>query len=415
MRRRSSLSLREIGVGLDQPIDENSTPCPRDCTHKSYVGFLDIRDMVSSIVYVTSNPIDEDEITYLSPNEAEADATPHHVAGLEGVGGLNVDDDEAPRLSILAVMQEEDEAEKSQPLPSPEALEDEQKTPEVAAPTVNDTQAATALAAVDAVDVNTGAGAAAAVSALTGGAHGELKAVSEEWDTAVKEGMRKFRSGGSITVSYLARRNPFRSIRLHSSLLEVADMFRKGAHRIAVSEGGRVVDIVSQRSFVSWLQAHAKKGNMGPIADMPLKKANLGCCNVITVKNHATVRKALELMDTHGKSGIAIVDEQGRLVGATSTRLVKSITRAREPAVFEKQVSDVMKEVDKTLNVSSANGEKVMVDAGAVVMFEGEASVGDALDAMVTHNTNRVFTVDEEGFPARVVTLGDIISAAFAH
>lgn len=81
MRRRSSLSLREIGVGLDQPIDENSTPCPRDCTHKSYVGFLDIRDMVSSIVYVTSNPIDEDEITYLSPNEAEADATPHHVAG----------------------------------------------------------------------------------------------------------------------------------------------------------------------------------------------------------------------------------------------------------------------------------------------------------------------------------------------
>jgi len=187
-------------------------------------------------------------------------------------------------------------------------------------------------------------------------------------------------------------------------------MLRRGAHRIVMTDNeGRILDIISQRAVILWLHEVVTRGEGKRFCEQKLGDANIGMTTVVTVKSMAPVREALQIIDSTGKTGIAVVDDSGRLVGATSTRLIKAIIRPRENEVFAKPIKDVMKATDNTLNISAAS-ELVMVDAGAVVMLEGEASVYDALTAMVTHNTNRIFTVDEDGFPARVVTLGDILT-----
>jgi len=176
-RRRSSVSLREIGIAIDAPLEEDQVPCPRNCPHRRYLGFLDMRDYISSIVHVTSQRVNEDDITFNEKGEPEADL--HRVVGgLEGVVDVPDEVEEEYRpLVVLASMKEEDEDTPVKANPSPELAEVEEKneSPVVPKPEVEKSSSVT----------------------LTGGAHGSLHVLSQQWEEAIKEGMRRLCVGGN--------------------------------------------------------------------------------------------------------------------------------------------------------------------------------------------------------------------------
>ena len=105
-----------------------------------------------------------------------------------------------------------------------------------------------------------------------------------------------------------------------ASLREVVSKLSGSVHRVpVVNEEGRVIKIISQSSIIEWFSHH-----LGEVhASQTVNELKLGSRPVITVRRSLPAIEAFKLMETHNLSGLAVVDEDGSLIGATSARDLK--------------------------------------------------------------------------------------------
>jgi CBS domain-containing protein len=133
--------------------------------------------------------------------------------------------------------------------------------------------------------------------------------------------------GGAFSVTYLSRRNPFKSVKASDSLLSVAELLANKASatkvkRVAVvDDAGVVTGIVSQTTLVAFLakqiaEHHAHLGRT-------VEQLNLGNAPVVSVSENAPALEAFRLMDARHINGLAIVSDNGRLTGNISVRDLK--------------------------------------------------------------------------------------------
>ena len=134
-------------------------------------------------------------------------------------------------------------------------------------------------------------------------------------------------SPGAVTVSYLAARNPMvKPVTKDTPLLEICKvMGGRHKHRVPITEedaSGTPVctGIISQSGLVAFIASKCPQGSM----DEKMTDAGLGFKkDVVEIVDTESAACAFELLDSKRLSGIAVVDEDGKLIGNTSARDVK--------------------------------------------------------------------------------------------
>jgi len=223
-------------------------------------------------------------------------------------------------------------------------------------------------------------------------------------------------SPNSVTVSYLAARNPFVFLPEDATLEEVCRVCSsRHCHRVPLVDKttGRCTGILSQSAIVKFLVDHLLVGSMGKKSELkeffdkdleqssfPYKK------EVMTAPDTATACEVFEIMDRHRLSGIAVVDASdgtGTLVANTSASDIKLAV-----AVDEGILADLGLNILTYL--SAVRQEDPTKEAKYPSSHVKESStLGHAVRLLAKTGYHRVFVTDAELKPVGVISVTDIV------
>jgi len=209
-------------------------------------------------------------------------------------------------------------------------------------------------------------------------------------------------STDGVTITYLARRNRFKPVLLSDSLLTVVELLAKGLHRVPVlGENGRVINIISQSTIIT-LISNQNFGEGDRISDL-----RVGTSPVKTVNINTSVISTFRLLDQFKISGVAVVDDDEKLVSVTTGKDLKCFIRnpsrhALEMSIFE--------------NIKMIRNEEVDIRSLAISVFAHE-SLTRAIKLIAATRVHRIFVMDDEKSykPITVISITDILNYLVSH
>jgi CBS-domain-containing membrane protein len=118
----------------------------------------------------------------------------------------------------------------------------------------------------------------------------------------------------------MSRRNPFFPVEGTASLQVAIDaLVRWKVHRIpVVDENGNLITILTQSHVVSFLEHQLAKHYPSSIAGQTVEQLKLGYRHVISIHYQQKTSLAFKLIFNRRVSAIAVVDDNGKLVGTIS-------------------------------------------------------------------------------------------------
>ena len=210
-------------------------------------------------------------------------------------------------------------------------------------------------------------------------------------------------SPGAITVSYLAARNPMKAHTKGENLVEICkELEKRGTHRVGIidSSSGTPVctGIISQSGLVDFIFSKCAPGSMEQKiseSSIPYKK------EVAKISEEATAADAFELLDSKRLSGIAVVDEDGVLIGNTSARDIKHAVIDGGKISMDMDVISYLAQVRQSQIRKSERFPSCHV-------YE-DATVGHVVGMLAKTGYHRVFVVDADKKPIGVVSFADVL------
>jgi len=215
----------------------------------------------------------------------------------------------------------------------------------------------------------------------------------------VHYGVRMFKhSVEGVTVSYLSRRNPFHSIPQGTTLLEASKILLTNNIRRApvLNANGEIVNIISQSSIVNFLAHHLK--DLESIAE-PIGSLAVGSAPVISARKDHKAIEVFRLMDSHHRSGVEVVDEFGVLVGNTSGADLKLFISNPSISVLNLPIMTFLNQIRQTqIDIISP-----------VIAVNQNDSLGLVIGKLAATRVHRIFVVNQDYHPVRVISLSDIL------
>lgn len=212
-------------------------------------------------------------------------------------------------------------------------------------------------------------------------------------------------SPGAVTVPYLAARNPM--VPFYSkddSLLEICKAVAgRHKHRVPITDqtSGTPVctGIISQSGLVAFIASKCPPGSL----DEKMTDAGLDFHkDVVSIRDDASAASAFELLDSHRLSGIAVVDEDGKLIGNTSARDIKNAVMDAGRTGMDMDILSYLAQVRQSQVVKN--------DPYPTCHVHEDATVGHVVNLLAKTGYHRVFVVDSDMKPVGVVSFADIIS-----
>jgi len=208
-----------------------------------------------------------------------------------------------------------------------------------------------------------------------------------------------------VTVSYLSRRNKFIQVMDEDTLLKVTEILSHGVHRVPViDKDGNVVSIVSQSNVVAFLNSHLQQ--LGNQLAKSINEIKIGSSPVESVIKTATVIDTLRLMDVKMRSGIALVDASGRLVGTTTGKDLKLFIKNPTLSALKSPIFNFLNEVRAQL---------IDIKSPTISVF-GTDTLALAIGKLAATSVHRVFVVnnEKEYKAVAVVSITDILKFIFS-
>jgi len=210
-------------------------------------------------------------------------------------------------------------------------------------------------------------------------------------------------SPGAITVSYLAARNPMKGHSKEENLVEICkELEKRGTHRVGImdnSSGSPVcTGIISQSGLVDFIFSKCPPGSLEEKLSecgIPYKK------EVAKISDEATAADAFELLDSKRLSGIAVVDEDGVLIGNTSARDIKHAIIDGGKTGMDMDIISYLAQVRQSQIRKNERFPSCHV-------YE-DATVGHVVGLLAKTGYHRVFVVDAEKKPIGVVSFADVL------
>jgi len=195
-----------------------------------------------------------------------------------------------------------------------------------------------------------------------------------------------------------SKRNSFVPIKMNSTLLAAANIFKQGVHRIPVmNEKNEIVSIISQSDVIYFL--YENKDKLGTSFNVKLKDMGEEVIHkIICTSKQARTMDAYGLFFSQGVNALAVVDDKGVLVGNLSPTDLKGL--------HGRSVENLLDPVEIFLRTSRIR-QKQKQDFVAYV--DVNATMMDVLNIIVSQHIHRVWIVDDNIKPIGLVSLTDII------
>ena len=268
------------------------------------------------------------------------------------------------------------------------------------------------------------------------------------------------------TIELIAGLNRFYSCTLRTSLADLCRILSlMRCHRMPVIDvqKGRVSYIISQGKLVDFLFTklgldldleHAEdkcdgESDTAPIArtvlSQTLEEAGLSYAkDVVSVRDTATASEAFGMLVSKGVSGLAVIDEDGRIVESTSAKDIKKAALDKERTDMHTSIIDYLAKVragNESMDASvassvSANDASSSRDENSMnsnssssngnhqpdqssrrplvppIHAKQGATVGTILSTLALTGQHRVFITDNDMRPVGVVSVSDVLNFA---
>jgi len=215
----------------------------------------------------------------------------------------------------------------------------------------------------------------------------------------VNYGVKMFKHAvDGVTISYLSRRNPFHSVKQGTSLLHVVELLSHGNRRVAVVDNnGDAVNIISQSSVLRFFQEHMHQ--LKSLLEVKIADCPVGTSPVITVSKETRAIDVFRLMDHHMRSGVAVVDSTGHLVGNTSGYDLKLFIQTPSVKVLQFPIMQFLNEIrSDNIDISTP-----------VITCHTHDNLAMLIGKLVATKVHRVFIVEDDFKPLRVISVVDIL------
>lgn len=247
------------------------------------------------------------------------------------------------------------------------------------------------------------------------------KRVTMEWDKLRQS--QEFSDAPVRFIMDMSGRDEWRPVDMDASLLVVMDLLsRPDMHRVPVTEdrGAKVTAIITQSRVVKWLFDNRDKLAF-PEQTRTMKVRDIGSGvtsvmkdEIVSVTENQTVLEAFVVIFERMVSGVAVVNDDGKLVGSISASDLKWVAESAFDLGnrLSMTVSDFL---DFRRSVPGfANDVLKKVTSSAPLTCMPDDEVEYVLTKLMTKGVHRLWIVNEEHKPVGVVALCDLINM-FAH
>jgi CBS-domain-containing membrane protein len=200
----------------------------------------------------------------------------------------------------------------------------------------------------------------------------------------------------------LSRRNPFHPISKGYSLFSAVEALarQKGLHRVPVVDSNRqLANILTQSQVLDFVAEHLNI--LGSIKDLPARE--MLSPDVLTIGEDELALGAFHKMVEHNISGLAVVDNQGKIVESISVRDLKAIQYdGRMFWRLNQKVKDFLMKIKKDREEKKKRPKDLVV-----------GKLDEPLEQIIAklhgNRVHRLFVVNEQSKPVGVISLKDIL------
>jgi len=209
-----------------------------------------------------------------------------------------------------------------------------------------------------------------------------------------------------IMVYPINRRNPFHPVTLGCSLFSVIELLarEKGLHRVPIldnNENRRLMGLITQSQIVKFLNTNISI--VGEKSKTPVHLIPGSVRSVISMNQQRTAIEGFKKMMEQRVSGIAVVDDEGKLVGNMSLRDLKAISPdGRLFYRLYESIKNFMQKVRK--EYAELDGRP-----RTPVHLNLTDTLEMAIKLLAEHDIHRIYITDNDKKPIVVLSLKDIL------
>jgi CBS domain-containing protein len=203
------------------------------------------------------------------------------------------------------------------------------------------------------------------------------------------------------TLVYLARMRRFWGINEHESVFAAMRMMSCGPHILGVlNDAGELTTILSQGMLFAEI---SKRWTTLPcdISAKELVSMGIATTPVVCVGYNAAAHTVFELMAERGLSGVAIVDDDGKLVHNTSATDIKLWTLSSHS--LDATIEDFLCEIRK-----HSSPRKVLFPVSSITEVEEHDGFQRLINKLRVTKYHRMWIVDAKHRPDGVVAISDV-------
>jgi 5'-AMP-activated protein kinase regulatory gamma subunit len=207
-----------------------------------------------------------------------------------------------------------------------------------------------------------------------------------------------------VSVSYLSRRHKFVTVKETDTLEQATRVLSDQAiHRVpVVDEAGQLVNIISQSSLIQIISQYCVDITVDEpdlaISDLP----SVGSTPVLSVNKSESVINTFRILDLKNKSGIALIDNNGRLVGTTT---------GKDLGLFLKNPTLDTLNLPIFEHLQKIRAELIDIKTPCISVFPQD-KLSRAVALLAATRVHRVFVVSDETHyhPIKVISITDILN-----
>jgi 5'-AMP-activated protein kinase regulatory gamma subunit len=201
--------------------------------------------------------------------------------------------------------------------------------------------------------------------------------------------------------------NPWCPVEEGSKFKDVVRLLASKARRVPVisKTTGKVVQIISQSQVCQLLYERVKAG--GVLTDSTPGTTGLGLKTVFSIKDTDQAREAFQMMVDKQVSSVAILDENGEILTAISTKDIRLLPRLESAGLERNNLLDmnVREFVGLVRRVTEVDGRA----RAACVTVELNTPLATVLGKLAATRMHRVYVIDAQRKPVGVISVSDVV------
>ena len=203
--------------------------------------------------------------------------------------------------------------------------------------------------------------------------------------------------------------NPWCPVEEGCKFKDVVRLLASRARRVPVlsKTSGRVIQIISQSQVCQLLYERVKAGNV--LNDTTPGMSGMGLKEVFCVKESAQARDAFQLMVDKRVSSVCVLDDEGEILTAISTKDIRLLPRLESAGLARNNLLDmnVREFVGLVRRITEIDGKS----RAACVTVELNTPLATVLGKLAATKMHRVYVIDPHRRPVGVVSVSDVVVA----